>query len=533
MRRVERALEDRVVPTTTLTLDVGVNNPIVQANPTKTVKVFIDVGTLDQAAGISSAQFYVKYDPAMLSINELTFNNGNGVGTPGSDIQFGPLFTGSAGYSLGEAGGSAVGLVGVDIENTGGTFYTGTLGGKLVELDFHVNQTATVGMSTLLDIRPSGGSGLSTFVGDQSTVNYTFSPPLKTYPASAALTQTGALAPVAFNPSDTDANDAAIQVVAGTPVVTPAVTASKYVMAVAAPGSGASLPLTMTVSGLANGVLQGMANTNAFLVGGTAGTPTTIGGAYSPTWTFTTTNGGSVTLNELDGSFTYTPVAGFIGVDSFSFTAGDAVSGTQSAPATATIQVGSTISIPKTLTVSTASPTVVVPVMIDNPNPANSGGLAAVTLGINYDSTKFTVSSADVTKGTLTSGALWNNTTINTQTPGQIVFGEFPGTTGTPITSTAPGSLALITLHLIAGTSSGTSVINLSKAVPAPSALNGGIPGTPSMALFPAPVDNPTLAGAGSADDGSIAISGTSPTGTATTTTVSTSNAAPTNTARR
>ena len=135
-----------------------------------------------------------------------------------------------------------------------------------------------------------------------------------------------------------------------------------------------------------------------------AGTPgtTTINGVSSPTFTQATANG-SVTLNELDGSFTYTPNAGFVGVDSFTVTGADAVSGAPTAgPTTVTVQVGSTISIPKTgLTVSTSSPTVVVPVMIDNPNPANSGGLAGVTIGINYDPTKFTVSNADVARAAI------------------------------------------------------------------------------------------------------------------------------------
>ena len=265
---------------------------------------------------------------------------------------------------------------------------------------------------------------------------------------------------------------------------------------------------------------------DAFLTGTPTTGTATIGGVVTPTFTQATANG-TVTLNEVDGSFTYTPNAGYVGLDSFSYTATDAASGAaERGPATVTIQVGTTISIPKTLTLTAPATSVVVPVMIDDPNPSGSGGLAAVTLGINYDSTKFTVGA--VTKGALPAAAGWSQFSVTTSTPGQIVIVE----SGTPITTTASGSLAFVTLNLIANTPSSTSLVNLSQALPAASGVLGGQSGNPALALYPTPVDDVALTLPGTADDGLITITTTpatsTSTSTTTTTTVSTSSSTPT-----
>src|SRR5438067_3104174 len=72
--RVEQ-LEDRIVPAgpTRLFLNVGPSITNIAVARSTTVPVFIDVDTLNGGAGgIMSASLYVKYDPAVLSINETT-----------------------------------------------------------------------------------------------------------------------------------------------------------------------------------------------------------------------------------------------------------------------------------------------------------------------------------------------------------------------------------------------------------------------------------------------------------------------------
>src|SRR5205823_3609765 len=108
----------------------------------------------------------------------------------------------------------------------------------------------------------------------------------------------------------------------------------------------------------------------------------------------------TIALVAQNGSFTYTPAAGFVGTDSFTYKAVDAMSNAASAETTVTVHVGGMLSIPKSLTISNAAgSTASLPVNIATPNPANSGGLVTFSIGINYDSSKFTVSAADVTPG--------------------------------------------------------------------------------------------------------------------------------------
>jgi hypothetical protein len=389
----------------------------------------------------------------VLSINESTVVPG----TAGSDIQLGDLLsTFPAGtYTVGTASGFAPGVVGVGITHATTTFYTGTAGGHLVELDFHVLQTIPVGNTTLLDLVPSI-SGKLTVLADKAGTKYAIKPVLGVYAGS--LTQAGALAPGALSPADADTSDVAIQVVAGTPAVTPKAVNDSFNVA---PNNG-SFPTTVTVSGLANGVLANDTDTggpmNAVLVGGSAiavGSDT-INNTYTVTYSQKTAHG-NVTLNALDGSFTYTPDANFTGSDSFTYQAVDAISNAASTTTTVTILVGSVVSIPQTLTIdsSVANNTVKVPVNIDNPNPVNSGGLFTVTIGVNYDKTKFTATKVDI--GSVLSAAGWTTFVPNFSTPGRVDITA----SGPAITSTKGGDLADITLQVKAGAASGPSVVNL------------------------------------------------------------------------
>ena len=178
----------------TVFLEVGGNksNTSTAAARSKIVKVFIDAGDLSAAAnagGVQSGTFYVKYDPTVLSINE------SSPGTAGSDIQLGDLLSSfpAGTYNVGTAAGFGPGIVGVGITHATTTFYTGTAGGHLVELDFHVLQTIPVGNTTLLDLVNSV-SGKLTVLADTGGKKYALTPALTTYAGS--LTQTGALTQV-------------------------------------------------------------------------------------------------------------------------------------------------------------------------------------------------------------------------------------------------------------------------------------------------------------------------------------------------
>ena len=506
--RVEQ-LEDRVVPagTTNAFLNAGPSLTNIAAARSATVPVFIDAGTLTGGAGgIQSGTFYVKYDPAVLTIDETT------------DIKLGSLLSGfpSGTYTVSSAAGFGSGTVGVGITHATSTFYTGTAGGHLVEIDFHVLQTIPVGQSTLLDLVPSI-PGHQTVLADQSGAKYTLTPAPTTYAGS--LTQTGALTPATLNPADTDPADATIQVIAKTPAVTPTAANDTYAMA---PNNG-SFPSTMTVTGLANGVLANDTDAsgpmNAVLVGGstiTVGTAT-INGVPTTTYTQNTAHG-SVTLNAVDGSFSYTPAANFTGLDSFTYQAVDALSNTASATATVTIQVGGLESIPQNLALDASNPsnTVTVPVNIANPDPANSGGLVTAIIAINYDKSKFTVTGATI--GSVLKNAGWTSFVSNFSTPGRVNI----STSGPAITSTKGGDLADITFKPVAGIINGTSVVNLAGTG---TELDVAGTGTPLVLPFAvAPADNPTTI-PGPAD-GLITVTGGAAV-TTTTTAVSTSNATP------
>jgi hypothetical protein len=202
-------LEGRLAPAgvTNLFLNAGplINN--VAAAPGTTVPVFIDAGDLSTGAGgFGSGTFYVKYDPTVLALNEAAG------APPGPDIKLGSLLSAfAANYQVESAAGFGVGTVGVGIVHNGTTFYTGTAGGHLVELDFHVLQpTSALGSSTLLDFVNRVTFHLIN-ISDSSLTKYQITPTPTTY--AGAQTQPGALTPAGFSPADTDPADATIQIV--------------------------------------------------------------------------------------------------------------------------------------------------------------------------------------------------------------------------------------------------------------------------------------------------------------------------------
>lgn len=82
--------------------------------------------------------------------------------------------------------------------------------------------------TSLVDLRATSGQvNQKTQIQDSSGLNnFTNSPPVTTY--GGTLTQSGALAPGGLSPADGDAADVAVQIAAGTPVVTPVANPDRY-----------------------------------------------------------------------------------------------------------------------------------------------------------------------------------------------------------------------------------------------------------------------------------------------------------------
>ncbi len=250
--RVEQ-LEDRLVPTTgtaNVFLDVGTVSTAVTIGGLRstTVPVYIDFNTISpgSSGGVSGGTFYIVYDPVVLSINETA-------SALGSDIKLGSLLPAALNYSLAPAAGLAPGVVAIGLNHSGNSFVNGSLTGHLIEIDFHVVSSTAVGMSTLLDFQGTytdpGGNTHQTNIHDKANALYTIAPGSAVYKGN--LTQTGVLAPSAFNPIDTDTTDASIQIITGTPSAAPTTVADTYSMA----PNNADYYSVMTVTGQAKGVL--------------------------------------------------------------------------------------------------------------------------------------------------------------------------------------------------------------------------------------------------------------------------------------
>ncbi len=588
-----------------VSLDVGAGLTTITASPTGTVQVFIDFdnhtasGTSTGSNGsVAGGSFYVLYDPAVLSINPET---GGSNGSVGSDIKLGSLVSSVPGnaYTLSPAAGFGTGVIAVSLNhNSSGAFASTSLTGHLIEIDFHVLQVATPGISSLLDLQSNftdaGGAGHTTNIHDKGGLLYTLAPAPTQYAgltSASSLTQTGAFKPTQFTPPDADTTDVSVQIVTGIPNLAPTTMPDNYSMA----PNTTDFTSTMTETGLANGVLGNDTATtngpmNAVLTSGVIGSTTLtpqslsvstasetgnvvtitttsagtfvpgaeatiagVGSGYDGTYAIATvlssteftytalatnmangnpgtvslaattvmtgnTANGTVWLNQSDGSFAFTPAAGFVGTDSFTYEAVDALSHTASGSTTVTINIGGYLSIPQTLQPVPLGDTVVVPVNLASGNPANSGGLTNATIGINYDTSKLSLpdGDTDVTEGTLNSAAGWTNFTVNTNTPGQIVITTSNTGGAAPLSSTAGGSLAFITFTLV-GQPTGTSVVNISGLVPAVTELDVAGTGTGGNSIqLPfaiAPLDNTNFDGPPGATDGLI----TFPIGTSTT----------------
>ncbi len=94
-------------------------------------------------------------------------------------------------------------------------------------------------------------------------------------------------------------------------------------------------------------------------------------------------------------------------------------------------------------------------VMIDHPDPEGSTGLTSATLALTYDPTMLSLSSGDITLGSIPSqGNGWQLTSVIDQATGQIGIQLY---SSTPITSSQAGSLVNISFHPTSGAQRGAS----------------------------------------------------------------------------
>ena len=111
---------------------------------------------------------------------------------------------------------------------------------------------------------------------------------------------------------------------------------------------------------------------------------------------------------------------------------------------------------------ATAGSTVVVPVNIDTAKPDGSTGMAEAILALQYDPQVFSVSAADVQLGSLPASAGgWQLVTVVNAQTGEIGIDLY----GTPIQTTAAGSLVTISLHVRDSAPAGSTGINLVNQV--------------------------------------------------------------------
>ena len=104
-----------------------------------------------------------------------------------------------------------------------------------------------------------------------------------------------------------------------------------------------------------------------------------------------------------------------------------------------------------------------VPVMLDHPHPDGSTGMNEAILALTYDPSVLTVSSADITLGSIPGlGAGWHLVSVVDQATGQIGIDLY---STTAITATQAGSLVNIAFHVVPGASVPRAAVQLVNSV--------------------------------------------------------------------
>ncbi len=364
------------------------------------VTVPIDVNALYDPihgnSGLSAGSFVVVYNSSLFTVAN-------------SDINLGSL-TSAAGWSV-SANTTIPGSITIAVANNGTSIDTGTAGGSLVTINFHVAPHAAYGTTAIELAANTSGGGTTTSISDRNSVAYTLLP----------APQNG-----------TNADDGLITITG--PEFAPV--AANYAYSITARGIASDPSLTVASPGVL---------TNDTDADGSLLTAILVAGPSQ----------GTVAFNA-DGSFVYTPKLGYLGPDSFTYMASDGV--LDSTVATVNLTITARLSIPTNLSGDQGG-AVVVPVNIDNPDPMGTGGLMSAALAIDYNPAIFTVGASDVQTGAVTSG--WTLATAVNAATGQLGISL---SSSSPVASTAPGSLALITFHIKPGATLGASAINLAAS---------------------------------------------------------------------
>ena len=414
--------EDRVVPTavtipTNLTAVAGA-----------VVTVPVNVDTLSDSAaspallGLSGANLLVEYNPATFTVAAFDVSLGT-IATNGSTAN-GSGYSPSVpnGWSVSTNTTTTLGVMYIGISNNSNVNITGGASGSLVIINFHVSSNAPSQLAHI-DLAGAYGDVPDTSLIDGTPFTSDYAPYLNPSPQDNTV-----LSPT-YSYSGTDPDDGLVTIgnlvdVASNDAysVTERDIAGDPMLSLAAPGV------------LAN--------------------DTSPAGDRIQAVQLSNTTNGALTFNA-DGSFSYAPNLGFRGSDSFTYQFNDLTAGNSSNVATVTINVTPRLSIPTNLS-GVPGGAVVVPVNIDNPDPAGSGGLSAATLAIDFNSSVATVSSSDVQPGTVTGG--WTVTAAVNRATGEIGIDL---TSNTSVTSTVGGSLVNITFHIHTTALAGVFPINL------------------------------------------------------------------------
>ena len=443
-------LEVRLVPTT---LTIPTTLAAAQGN---VVTVPVNVDSLNDPAhghvGLTGGDFVIYYNPAIFSVSTTDVSLGTIVTNGSSAAGSGYSPSAPHGWNI-ATNASVAGDITIGLSNSSNGIITTSGSGTLVTINFHVNGNAPSGTSQLDLAADTQRAAPATSISDQNFNQYTLNPAPQdnvaqlnpfvysgTDPDDGLVTVAGATQPTAIN----DAYSVTARAVSTDPV-----------LAVASPGV------------LANDTdPQGLALSAVVVSNPTHGT---------------------LVLNS-NGAFVYTPSFNFIGADSFTYQATDGVN--LSGIATVNLTVTARLSIPTNLTAALGG-TVVVPVNVDNPDPAGSGGLDGVALAIDFDPTVFNTSASSITLGTVTdaTNAVQTISFVGTVTGGSFLLmfnntlnpygGSVNGTTGAIAYSANSSTLAAnVQTALDSLTGVGNTLVSAASATSVTVAFQGQLGGS-------------------------------------------------------
>ncbi len=106
-----------------------------------------------------------------------------------------------------------------------------------------------------------------------------------------------------------------------------------------------------------------------------------VGGAFTLTGVTTPNHGGTVSLNNASNSIVYTPLAGYVGTENFSYTAADGLGGSDTAVVTVTLTASTLTANPDSYTVATGTTNSLDLLINDSLIPATGASVTIASLG--------------------------------------------------------------------------------------------------------------------------------------------------------